>query len=153
MQWLMAMIPVWLTLQILMGAGHLVFTVWNAGAYVSDCPAGVHYLLCGTPVENLMAETEALPDFEELDEDKEASWLSRLTPDFIEGAARGAGGVIAVGLQVPVVIVKVVFFDYEILRDPSFLGLFGIIAQAVSWIIAVAAIIAVFTAITGIYRG
>ena len=81
------------------------------------------------------------------------AFSGRLIPDSVEGLGRAFGGTLGVLWRIPKFILSVVFFKYELLSDPSFLGLFGVMMQALSWVVAIAAIAAVAATISGIIRG
>ena len=153
MQWLMVALPGWGALQVLVIVGHIAFSAWHGDFKAKDCPPNMNYILCGTPLEALSSETSVLPDLGAEEEEADPGFLSRLIPDSVEGLGRGFAGTLGVLWRIPKFILSVVFFKYELLSDPSFLGLFGVMMQALSWVVAIAALAAVATAISGIIRG
>ena len=154
MQWLIAAIPFWGGLQVLVIVGHIVFSVWHGEFRARDsCPPDVNYILCGTPLTILYTGTKEVPELPNGQQEEQQEGLGRFVPDGLESLGRSFGGVLSLLWKVPVVIVSVMFFRYEILNDPSFLGLFGVIMQAASWVVTIAAIVAIIGTISGVIRG
>ena len=151
MQWIIGLIPLWLMFQLAFIVGHAGFSAWNGAYKFRECAPGVNYVICGTPLESIASQVKEVP---ELDTGKqEQSLFAQITPDWISGLASGAGSLFEGLKRAGIIIGSIVFFNYDLVYDDSFLGIAAVILQVVTFLVGLGLLVGLATAAVGIFRG